>query len=233
MKRLLPLIVLALLAGGFFALGLGRFLSLETLHAHHAALQRFVTEHPLIAAAAFLGAYVLTVAISLPVGTAMTIAGGWFFGLWLGTVLSILGATAGAVILFVLVRRMVDESLRARAGPFLQRMADGFRHNAFSYLLSLRLIPLFPFWAVNLVPALLGIGLRPFAAATLIGIVPGTLAFTSIGDGLGLALDLAAAPPAPVLTPMQIALRVGLAALALLPVAVQWTVRWSRRRRRA
>lgn len=222
MKRLLPLLILAGLIGGFFALGLNRSLSLDTLLEHGAALRGFVAAYPLTAALAFLGAYILAVGTSLPVGTAMTLTGGWLFGLWAGAALSILGATGGAGILFLFIRLVVGDTLRTRAGPYLRRMAEGFQRDAFSYLLSLRLIPVFPFWAVNLAPVLLGMRLRPYLAATLIGVTPSTIAYASIGDGLGLAADAAANPMAQLLTPAQIALRAGLAALALLPIAIRW-----------
>jgi uncharacterized membrane protein YdjX (TVP38/TMEM64 family) len=182
-----------------------------------------VSRHPALAPAAFLAIYALMVALSLPGGAIMTMSGGFLIGLWLGSLLVVIGATAGAIVLFLVARFVVGDLLCTRAGPFFKRIAEGFERNAFSHLLFLRLVPLFPFWAVNIVPALLGIQLRSLTAATLIGIIPGTLAYASIGDSLGLYFSAGTGVPlSKVFTPETIAIRVGLALLALLPMAIQW-----------
>jgi uncharacterized membrane protein YdjX (TVP38/TMEM64 family) len=172
LKRLLPLVVIVALVVAFFVFGLNRYLTLQALHDNDDALRAFVIRHPLLARAAFVAVYALVVALSVPGGAVMTVAGGLLFGLWMGAAFAIVGATVGAVILFLIARFVVGDALRARAGPFLKRMAEGFERNAFAYLLFLRLVPAFPFWTVNLVPALIGVRLRSFAAATLIGIIP-------------------------------------------------------------
>jgi uncharacterized membrane protein YdjX (TVP38/TMEM64 family) len=221
-RIVIALVIVGLIAA-FFALGLERHLSLETLRANDQTLHAFAARNPWLAATTFVIAYVFLVALSVPGGAVMTFAGGFVFGQWEGAVLAIVGATAGAVVLFLLARFIVGDALRERAAPFVRRLADGFNRNAFAYLLFLRLLPAFPFWVVNLVPALTGVRLRSFAAATFIGIIPGTLAYASVGDGLG--IYFAAKPGAPlssVFTPEMIAVRVGLALLALVPAAIRW-----------
>jgi len=226
LKRLLPLLAVAGLFAAFFGLGLNRYLTLETLHDHDAALHAYVARHPVLSASAFVMTYALVVGLSLPGGAIMTIAGGFLFGLWTGALLSVVGATAGAIVIFLIARVAVGDLLRARAGPFMARMATGFERNAFSYLLFLRLIPAFPFWVVNLVPALLGVKIRSFVAATAIGIIPGTLAYAAVGDGLGLYFKAGSeAPLSQVFSPEMIAVRVGLAVFALLPIVVRWAMR--------
>ena len=149
----------------------------------------------------------------------MTIAGGFLFGTLFGTLLVVLSATAGAVAIFLVAKTSLGEVLRAKAGPWLQQFEAGFRKNAFSYLLVLRLVPLFPFFVVNLVPAFLGVNLRTFAITTLIGIVPGTFVFTSVGAGLGSVFDMGEEfSAAGILTPEVIIALVGLALLSLLPL---------------
>jgi uncharacterized membrane protein YdjX (TVP38/TMEM64 family) len=107
-------------------------------------------------------------------------------------------------------------------------MEAGFQENAFNYLLVLRLIPLFPFWIVNLVPAFLGVKLRTYMLGTLIGIIPGSFVFASVGAGLGSVLDSGQEfSPSSVLTPQIVIALIGLAVLALLPVAYR---KWRRRR---
>jgi len=227
-RRLLLLGIAVALVAAFFALGLNRYLTLESLHRNDAALHGFVADHPLLSATAFFTVYALVVGLSVPGAAVMTVSGGLLFGLWTGSVLSIAGATAGAVVVLVVARLVVGDALRARAGSFLTRMAEGFKRDAFSYLLFLRLVPLFPFWAVNLVAAILGVRVPAFAAATVIGIIPSSLAYAAVGDSLGRYFEGGAQVPLEkVLTPEAVALRLALALLALLPIAIKW----ARRRR--
>ena len=118
------------------------------------------------------------VALSLPGGAVLTLAGGFLFGWFIGGVASIIGATIGATIVFLIARSTIGDALAARAGPFLSRFRQGFQQDAFSYLLFLRLVPIFPFWLVNLAPGLLGVGFGTYVATTLLGIVPGTFAYS-------------------------------------------------------
>lgn len=223
--RLVRIIVPILIAGlivAFFAFGLNRYLTLQALRENDQTVRDFAAQHPLLAPTVYVVTYAAVVALSVPGGAVMTVAGGFVFGLWRGAVLAILGATAGAVLVFLLARFVVGDVIKARAGPFLKRMTEGFERNAFSYLLFLRLVPAFPFWAVNLAPALLGVRLRSFATATLIGIIPGTLAYASVGDGLGLYFTAGSSVSlSAVFSPEMIAVRAGLALLALLPVAIR------------
>ena len=218
----MPLGIVVALVMAVFGLGLNRYLTLDTLRRNEVMLHAFVADHPLLSAAAFFAAYALVVGLSLPGGAVMTMSGGLLFGLWTGSVLSIVGATAGAIVVFVLARLVIGDALRAGAGSFLTRMAEGFERNAFSYLLFLRLVPVFPFWAVNLAPAFLGVRVRSFAAATVIGIIPGTLAYAALGDGLGRYFEAGSEVPLDkVFTPETIAVRLALALLALLPIAIR------------
>jgi len=219
-RQWLPL--LAILAGLvlFFAFGLQRYLSFDSLRTHRAWLLQQVGQHRLLVLSAYIAIYILAVALSLPGGLVLTLAGGYLFGQWLGTVATVLAATTGATLLFLAARSAVGGLLRARAAPWLDRLKQGFRANAFSYLLFLRLVPAFPFFVVNLVPAFLGVSLRVFIVATLIGIIPGTFVFATVGAGLGDLLDQAKEPSlASILTPQILTALIGLALLALLPVA--------------
>ena len=218
LRRLLPL--LAVLVAGLAALSLQDHFSIEVLREHRATLNAFVTEQAVLAAAAFIALYAATTLLSLPVGAVLTIAGGFLFGVTLGTLYVVVGATAGATAIFLVARGALGDIFRAKAGPFIQRMEAGFRENAFSYMLVLRLIPLFPFFIVNLVPAFLGVSLRSYVLGTLIGIVPGTLVFILAGAGLGSIFDRGGAfTVESVLSPQIVAGLVGLSLLSLLPVA--------------
>ena len=220
LRRLLPLLILAVAVALAFSLGLHDYFSLEALRAHRSTLNGFVAEQGYVAALAFIAVYAVTTVLFLPVGAVLTIIGGFLFGIALGTSYVVVGATLGATVLFVIARSALGDIFRAKAGPFMERMEAGFRENELSYMLVLRLIPLFPFFIVNLVPAFLGVSLRTYVIGTLIGIVPGTLVFILAGAGLGSVFDRGGAFTLDsVLTPEIVAGLVGLSLLSLLPVA--------------
>lgn len=222
MRRLAPLVLLALLGGAAFALDLHRYLTLEALRDNRQVLQAAVAGNFALSALAYMAVYAVAVAVSLPGATILTLAGGFLFGAVIGGTLAVTAATIGAALVFLAARTVIGDSLRRRAGPFLRRMEEGVRTNAFSYLLFLRLVPAFPFWAVNLVPALAGVGLPVFAAATFIGIIPGTFVFAAFGAGLGNLFaggnDIRLSD---VLSPTMILAFGGLGLLALLSVAMR------------
>lgn len=219
-RRLLPLLILAAAAALAFALGLHEQVSIEALRQHRTALNGFVANMGIAAALAFVVLYAVTTMLSLPVGAILTIAGGFLFGVASGTLYVVIGATLGATAVFLIARSALGEVFRAKAGPFMQRMEAGFRENALSYMLVLRLIPLFPFFVVNLVPAFLGVSLRIYVIGTFFGIIPGTLVFILAGAGLGSVFDQGGTfTLESVLTAEIIAGLAGLSLLSLLPVA--------------
>jgi uncharacterized membrane protein YdjX (TVP38/TMEM64 family) len=203
-----------------FASGATRYLSLSALSENRLKLLSFVQTHGVTAPAAFMAIYVAAVALSLPGAVWLSIAGGFLFGPVFGTTFNVVAATIGATIVFLLARYVIGDVLRARAGPALQKMETGFRENALSYLLVLRLLPLFPFFLVNLVPAFLGVPLATFVVGTFFGIIPGALVYTLVGAGLGDALAAGADinPAAAIKQPTVIAALAGLVLLSLIPV---------------
>ena len=188
-RRLIPVAVLLLGLALFLLLDLERYFSFEMLSRHHATLTAWVAGHVALAAFLFVVVYALVVAFSLPIAVVVTPVGGFLFGLWLGALLSVIGATIGSVAVFLAARTAFYDLFHARAGAALARLEEGFRRDSFSYLLFLRLVPVFPFWLVNIVPALLGMTLGPYTVATLIGIIPGAVVYSSVGSGLGMLLD--------------------------------------------
>jgi uncharacterized membrane protein YdjX (TVP38/TMEM64 family) len=222
-RRLLPLGVLLAGLGLFFALGLNRIFTMEFLQDNHAELAGWVHEHMVLAVFAAIVVYALSTAFSLPVGVFLTLALGLAFGTWWISLAIVTGATIGATALFLAARTGFGEPLRARAGSGIKRMEAGFRANAFSYLLTLRLIPLFPFWLVNLVPAFLGISLRTYVIATFFGIIPGTFVYTQFGVGMASVVEQGGhISVIGVLTPEIILALVGLAVISLAPVFYRW-----------
>lgn len=222
-KQLLPVGALVALIVAAFVFHLDRYLTLDFLRQNRAQLSAYVAEHGLAAGLGYVIAYAGVVALSLPGAAIMTLAGGFLFGVLVGATLTVIGATLGATLLFLVARSAVGDSLRERAGPFLARMAEGFSKNAFSYLLFLRLVPAFPFWAVNLAAALLGMRLAPFVVATGLGIIPGTIVYSAFGAGLGQIFDTGGEVNLKsVFSPTLIAALVGLGLLSLVPVLLRW-----------
>jgi uncharacterized membrane protein YdjX (TVP38/TMEM64 family) len=184
LRRLIPLIVVVAASALVFAMGWHRQLSFETLVRHHEALKEFIAVHEVAAVAAYIALYIGAVALSIPVGFYLTVTGGILFGAVLGGAAAVVSATVGAICIFLIAKSAVGDYLVRRAGPLAQRLAQGFREDAFSYLLFLRLVPIFPFWIINLVPALVGVRLATFAAATALGVIPATFVFAFLGAGL-------------------------------------------------
>ena len=219
-KRFVPLAILLLAIAGVLASGLADYLSFEQLQKNRAQLLDFVDRHPLLAPLLFMAIYAAVIALSIPGGAVLTVAGGFLFGVGLATLYVVVAATVGASLVFLAARTALGDSLRAKAGPWMRRMEDGFRENALNYLLFLRLIPIFPFWLVNLVPAFLGVPFPTYVIATFLGIIPGTLVYASVGNGLGAVFDAGQSPDLGIIFEPAIILPIiGLAVLAVLPVA--------------
>ena len=222
--KLSPLLLLALATALIFAFDLHHALSFHNLASHRAQLLAWIAASPWIAGASYLLLYIAVVALSLPGGLLMTVSGGFLFGAALGGTLAVIGATIGATILFLIAKTSLGDLLLAKAGAGIKKMQQGFADDAFNYLLVLRLVPLFPFFLVNLAPAFLGVPLRTYLLATLIGIAPATYIFAMAGSGLGSVFDQGGSfSPASLLTPQMIAALSGLALLALLPVIYRKT----------
>ncbi len=217
--RLLPLAVLVVGLVVFFVVGVDSFLSFDSLREHRDLLTAFVTDNFAIAALIYAVGYIVVIAFSLPVGAVLSLAGGFLFGAATGSILTVVGATIGATLLFLAAKTALGDVLRRRAGAGVQRMREGFQANAFCYLLFLRLIPLFPFWLVNLVPALLNVRPTVYVLATFLGIIPGTVVFVSVGNGLGTVLDSGQDPDLGIVFQPEILWPLfGLAVLSLAPI---------------
>jgi uncharacterized membrane protein YdjX (TVP38/TMEM64 family) len=236
--RLLIVAVIAVAAVvAYWVFGRGA-ISFETLVGHRMAVDDFVTGHGVLAVLAYIGIYAVAVSLSLPGAAFLTIAGGFLFGLVTGAAAAVIGATLGATVIFLVARSALGEPLLKRAGPRASQLAQGFRADAFNYLLFLRLVPAFPFFLVNLVPAFAGVKLSTFVAATALGIVPAALVYAFAGTGLDSVIaaqkasyDVCVAAgrgdchlafnAGDVLTPELIGALIAFALLALVPVLVK------------
>lgn len=181
-------LILAILAGAILAAyfsGLTELVSFDAIKAQRGEFLAAVEARPLISAIVFLLAYGTVVALSLPAASIMTLLGGFLFGPVIGTLIVVVAATAGATVVFLIARTSIGKGLRRKAGPLYERVANGMRVNAFEYLLFIRIVPLFPFFLVNILPALFDVRIRTFVAATFIGIIPGTFVYANLGRELG------------------------------------------------
>ena len=183
LRRWLPAAILVALIVLGYAFGLHRYVSLNALAEHREALRQFVDEKLLLSVLMFMALYIAVVALSIPGAAVLSIAGGFLFGWMISVPATVVSAVIGAVIVFEIVRTSFGSVLAERAGPLVQRLSRGFAENAFSLLLFLRLAPVFPFCAVNAVSGLCRVPLRSFIFATVIGIIPGSVAFALIGSG--------------------------------------------------
>ncbi len=189
--RLWPLYIIVAGLGFAISQGWHTQLSPAALGENAVYLNNLVENHFLLVLLAFIGIYIAATAFMVP-ASALTIGGGFLFGLAIGAPATVVGATIGACILFLAAKTSLGETLKSIAGPFLDKMEKGFNENALSYLFTLRLIPVFPFAVVNIAPAILGAKFRDYFISTALGIIPGTVAYTWIGAGLrGTLLDAA------------------------------------------
>jgi len=234
LKRWLPLAILASLVVLVFSMGWHQQLTLSNLIINRTVMHEYVGNHFWLSAIIYTFVYMMVTALLFPAASLITIAGGLVFGSVLATLFTEIGATAGATLLFLVVRTSFGSFLSERAGPFLKKLSTGFNENAFSYLLFLRLVPAFPFWLVNVAPAFFNVRVKTYISATALGILPGTFAYALLGEGLdslilaqdvanpGCAqagtckIDLSAA-----ITPQIIAAMVGLIIVSILPIVIK------------
>ena len=175
----------------FFLLDLGRFLSLEALKANRQALLDYRIAHPVATVAAFMAVYIIQTALSLPGATVLSLAAGAIFGSILGTVWAVIGATIGATLACIVTRYLLRDAVLAKFGSRLEGLNRELETRGLNYLLFLRLVPLFPFFLINLAAGLTRLPLRTFTFGTLIGIIPGGFVYVNAGASLATIDSLA------------------------------------------
>lgn len=217
-KKLFPLLLIIAFSIIAWALGIHHYFTFDFFKTHQESLELFIAHNSLLSALIYIISYITVVGISIPGATFMTLIGGFLFGQWIGTCYAVFSATIGATLLFLSTRMASVDLLEKKAGSWAKKMQQGFQENAFSYLLTLRLIPIFPFVAVNLVAAFAQISLRTFFLGTLFGIIPGSFVYVSMGVALHEVIQKPNFSPNIVLNPKILMALVGLGLLSLLPV---------------
>ncbi len=217
--RWLPLAILIVCLILFFYFHLYSYFTFAELKQHRQALLQWTKLHYLEVVIGYLIIYQLVAATSIPVSLYLTLLGGFLFGIVAGTIYVVIGATLGSIWLFLAVNTALGDFFARRSKKWIGKMRQGFVDNAASYLLVLRLIPIFPFWVINFVAAFLGVPLKTFFWTTLIGIIPGSLVYVALGNSLGRILDAGQTPQLNVIfKPFILIPLLALAVLSLLPV---------------
>lgn len=218
MKKYTPLIILIFGLIIFFYFRLDRYLTFDNLKQHREILINWTQTHYISAMMIFMMIYITAVAISIPGATFLTLAGGFLFGILLGTCIVVVSATIGSLCIFLAVRTALEPIIAKKAGPWVEKMRDGFQSGAFQYLMVLRLVPLFPFWVVNIVPGLLGVKTSTYLITTFLGIIPGSFVYVLLGNGLGHIFDNNETPNLGIIFEPQVFLPlIALAALSFIP----------------
>ena len=168
----------------FYWLDLGRFLTLEALKANRQTLQDYYADHTLAMVGGFMALYILQTALSLPGAAILSLAAGAVFGSAMGTVYAVIAATVGATLAFLVTRYLLRDAILTRFGKRLDGMNRELESRGLGYLLFLRLVPLFPFFLINLAAGLTRLPLRTFVIGTAVGIIPGGFVFVNAGASL-------------------------------------------------
>ena len=222
--RKLPLFaILAVTVVG--AVTLRDHLSFDALARNHDALIAFRDANYLLTVLAFIAAYVVIVAFSLPGATIATLTGGFLFATFPGALFNITGATIGATIIFLAARWGLGEKLAAKmdgSDGAVKKIKTAIDENQWEALFLIRLVPAVPFFVANLVPALVGVPLFRFVVTTFLGIIPGAVVYTSVGAGLGEVFARGETPDLGVIFEPHILLPIlGLSLLAALPILLK------------
>jgi uncharacterized membrane protein YdjX (TVP38/TMEM64 family) len=222
MKKLLkwlPIILLIVLLIIAISMGWYRFFTFQAISNNHHFLQQWTEQHYAASICVFMLIYIVAVAISIPGATFLTLLGGFLFGIVAGTIYVVVSATIGSILIFLAVKTALGGWLQQKAGGWVSKMEKGFQKDAMSYLLFLRLVPIFPFWVVNIVPALLNVRLRMFVIATFVGIIPGSLVYVSVGNGLSSIFEEGGTPDMSIIFKPAILVPILLLAiLSLVPI---------------
>ncbi|NGX55179.1 MAG: Mercuric reductase [Chlamydiae bacterium] len=233
LKRWLPILIILLFIAISYFTGVYKYISFETLQKQHRAMQSFVEVHPVATPVIYIAIYAFTAALCLPIGIILSLLGGFLFPIPWSTLYVVTGATIGSSIIFLAARSAIGDFLEKRAGPFLKKMEKGFKKNAWSYLLFLRFIPVFPFWLVNIAPAFFGVSFLTYLWTTFVGIIPGAYVFTQTGAGLGAIF--ASDQKFSINSILNIQLKIALVVLgifALFPIVVKKILEKRKRRRK-
>jgi len=216
MSRKLLLLILLIVSAAFLIWAYGDYLTLDSLKANRAALEAYAAEHPLALAGGFFAVYVVVTALSIPGAAIMTLAAGALFGVWQGTLIVSFASTIGATLAMLAARTLLRDTVMARFGDRLQPVTQGVERDGAYYLFTLRLVPLFPFFLINLLMGLTQIRTWTYYWVSQLGMLGGTLVYVNAGTQLAQIDSLKG-----IASPGVIG---SFVALGLFPWAARWVV---------
>jgi uncharacterized membrane protein YdjX (TVP38/TMEM64 family) len=231
--KCLPLVLIAVVFALFIGLGGARYISMQALQEKSGELTAFTARHHFWSLTLYILTYIAVVAFSLPGALIMTLTGGFLFGAWEGSAAAVAGVSLGSAVMFLIARSALGDVLRSRIreGGRLHKIESGIRRNAFLCILTLRLIPAMPIWLVNIAAGFVHMPVSTYLTATVIGIVPSTVIYASIGSTFGRVFEQGRSPSLHMLLePQVVAPLCGLLLLSLAPLAIQ---AWRAKRKRA
>ena len=188
-KKFIPILIIIILMVAVYFSGVLQYFTFEKLQLHRQQILELVSDRFFLSSALFISLYIVVAALSLPIGALLSITGGFLFSQPFSTIYIVIGASIGASIIFLAAKTALGDILKKNSEGLLAKIEAGFRKDGVSYLLFVRLVPIFPFWLINLAAAFLGVPFRTFFWTTFVGIIPGTFVFSQAGAGLGAILD--------------------------------------------
>lgn len=212
-KKIILVAIVLLLAGLFFSLDLGRYLSLDYIKASQTRFQLLYAENPFTVIAVYVLIYIVSAGLSLPGATVLTLAGGGFFGLLVGVVVVSISSTLGATLACFAARTLLRDWVQRKFGEKLVTINEGIEKEGWLYLFSLRLIPVFPFFVINLVMGLTTMRLSTFFWVSQLGMLPATIVYVNAGKELAKIDSLGG-----ILSPTLV---ISFALLGIFPLAVK------------
>ncbi|MBX2870371.1 MAG: TVP38/TMEM64 family protein [Acidiferrobacterales bacterium] len=221
--KLIVLIIAIVAIGAFLLFGPRHYLSLEFMQSQLGRINEYREANPITSVLLFAAVYITATAASIPGALVLTLLGGAIFGFWLGSLVVVISATIGATIAFLLARYLFDDFVQQKFGDKLKPIRENFRKEGAMYLFSMRLVPVFPFFAVNLLMGLTSIKTSTYAIASLIGMAPGTMVFINAGTQLAKLESLKG-----LLSPAMIA---SFVLLAVFPYIAKYFMQWIKSRR--
>lgn len=216
--RWLPLLALLCIMLSFFYFHLYRFFTFESLRVHRHLLIEWTQAHYCLTVVCYMLVFIILASSLIPMALFLTLTGGFLFGIWFGALFAISSAVIGGMLFVLAMKTALSDWFEKKAGAWLLRMEEGIEENAFNYLLTMRLIPVFPFWLVNLGSALFNVRLSIFIGATVLGMIPATLIYASVGNNLGSLFEMNQTPDINIIfQPHFLFPLLGLAALSIVP----------------
>ena len=217
MRKLILFSVLAAALIFAYTFDLQHMVTLQTLKEHRVELLSLKNRYPVSAAVCFIAAYVIVTVLAIPAKTILALAAGAIFGVVAGTVYTVIGATTGAIAWFLLARYVMRDLFRRKYGDRIEKLTVNLKEKGLSYLLLLRIVPLFPFVLVSIAAALVSLPLRAFAVGTFFGIIPASLLFNNAGASLAMISSTR-----DVMSPQVIVSLALIGILALVPAIKTW-----------